>query len=165
MVQQAEQMESRYITSPIEAQVMLAIDNIDIQNGRQEVSYMLPLHNGILQHQLHMGSLAFRLCGSMCHTVVSFIFFRFLKSASQRRKNNGCSLPMNVHLVSFVQIYICSAHNAWCTPTLSNQAMDITSSAYYRQSSAILCAFKCSFPCGLPFFWAISWGKSTCSLS
>lgn len=50
MVQRAEQMQSRCITSPIEAQVILAIDNIDIQNGRQEVSYMLPLHNGILQH-------------------------------------------------------------------------------------------------------------------
>jgi len=51
MVQQAEQMESRCIASPIEAQVMLAIDNIDIQNdGRQEVWNMLPLQNGILQH-------------------------------------------------------------------------------------------------------------------
>jgi len=81
---------------------MLAIDNIDIQNGRQEVSYMLPLQNGILQHYYIWALWHSGMCGSMYHTVVSFIFFRFLKSASQRHKNNGCSLPMDVHLVSFV---------------------------------------------------------------
>ena len=73
MVQQAEQMESRCIASPIEAQVMLAIDNIDVQNGRQEVSYMLPLQNGVLQHHYVSALWHSGMCGSMYHTVLSFI--------------------------------------------------------------------------------------------